>query len=313
MKKIIISFIVAYVSSAAFVTGTSNIILPFSQNGGPMSFGEFSLNGTLVRSLGTFPDGTRDVVQDASGNLQAYTGTFTPALMSQHNGSWTSQTFPGWSTVNSLDYGGIASIGNYVFVTDMLTYNGGEQKGIIRFSTMGGSAVRFATSIEPIDLTTDGTHIWALVNPREAQDNVAYEFDADTFALIKTVPIPGFDTRSISVASNGDIYSADWHGVINHLNSDGTLIKSISFDNGKFSDINLSANGDIALARGFGGGIYYTDTNLVSLTQFQAQDGVTFPTEFTAFSVEPVPEPTSVALACIGAIVLCGTQKARRP
>src|SRR5262249_4859030 len=74
---------------------------------------EYTSGGTLVRSLAIPPGGpaedARDLVADSSGNILVYNGTFSPYLSTYStSGSWSHQTFAGWSTVNNVSYGGIA-------------------------------------------------------------------------------------------------------------------------------------------------------------------------------------------------------------
>src|SRR5262249_26527881 len=92
-------------------------------------FQEFTAGGTLVRTVhipappGTSSDTARDLVQDGSGKVYVYNGTFTPALATYNpsTSSWSQQGYSGWSTVNNVSYGGIGLFQNYVFASDMTT------------------------------------------------------------------------------------------------------------------------------------------------------------------------------------------------
>jgi hypothetical protein len=67
------------------------------------------------------------------------------------SGSFANKTFPGWSTINNVTYGGIAAFRNFVYVTD--TYSAvGRAKGIVRFDLVNNTAQRFAAEAEVIDL-----------------------------------------------------------------------------------------------------------------------------------------------------------------
>src|SRR5262249_18284514 len=117
---------------------------------------EYTSGGTLVRSLAIPPGGpaedARDLVADSSGNILVYNGTFSPYLSTySSSGSWSHPTFAGWSTFNTVSYGGIALFGNYVFVTDMNT-SGASAMGVLRFDRTDGTATRFATNVDAIDL-----------------------------------------------------------------------------------------------------------------------------------------------------------------
>src|SRR5262249_25047363 len=65
-------------------------------------FQEFTAAGGLVRTVnvpappGTGGDTARDLVQDSTGNVLVYNGTFTPALATYNGGSgWTQQGYAG--------------------------------------------------------------------------------------------------------------------------------------------------------------------------------------------------------------------------
>src|SRR4051794_25511016 len=78
-------------------------------------FKEFTAGGSLVRTVnvpappGTSGDTARDLLQDSTGNVLVYNGTFTPALATYSPGAgWTQQGYAGWSTVNNVSYGGLS-------------------------------------------------------------------------------------------------------------------------------------------------------------------------------------------------------------
>src|SRR4051812_24188100 len=114
-------------------------------------FKEFNAAGGLVRTVnipappGTSGDTARDLIQDSTGKIYVYNGTFTPALATYSAATWSQQGYSGWSTVNNGSYGGIDLLQSYVYATDMTT--GSEpagSNGIIRFNLSDGSATRFA-------------------------------------------------------------------------------------------------------------------------------------------------------------------------
>src|SRR5262249_16236488 len=79
-------------------------------------FEEFTPTGTLGRQLtipppiGSSGDTARDLVEDQSGKIYVYNGTFTPSLAtySPSTSQWTQQNYTGWGTVNNQSYGGLA-------------------------------------------------------------------------------------------------------------------------------------------------------------------------------------------------------------
>ena len=119
---------------------------------------EYTLSGTLVQDI-TFNHGgddlIRDIIVDRDRLVQIYSGTFEPSLTTLQVATKTTQdhTVAGWSTANNATYGGIAALGQYVFVTDMRTAAPGEPQGIIRFDIANQTAVRFAEAYEFLDLT----------------------------------------------------------------------------------------------------------------------------------------------------------------
>src|SRR5262245_1811955 len=120
---------------------------------------EFTPDGELVRTAvlpvvsGVQEPGRDLVYDDASGKVHVYGGTFDAALCSYtlDGGGWTQRTHPGWSSVNLTSYGGIGQLGDYVFVTDMTTYNStaAMAKGVVRFNLVDATSARFLESEEP--------------------------------------------------------------------------------------------------------------------------------------------------------------------
>lgn len=292
-----VSILISLVLLVNAVMADTRIILPTTQ-AGQVFFGEFSLDGTLTRNLGSYPGGTRDYTPDAQGNLQTYTGTFAPSLMSQNNGSWISQTFPGWSTVNNLSYGGIVAIGSYVYVSDMWTAYDGTPQGIVRFSTAGGAPIRFAESVQTTDLATEGEYIYALHGYPGGQGLSVY--DQTTTQPIRSIPVIGYDIRSVAVKNNGEFFTVDWSGNVRHLSSEGNLLDTLTIPGIHFSDINIDNDtGSIALGAAYGQGIFITDESLDTYKQFMVNDhSLGFYTEFCSFQV--VPEPSFIALGVLG-------------
>jgi hypothetical protein len=196
-------------------------------------FQEFTAAGGLVRTVnipappGTSGDTARDLVQDSTGNVYVYNGTFTPALAIYNAGSgWTQQGYSGWSTVNNVSYGGIGLLQNYVYVTDMTTGNdpAGPSNGIIRFNRTDGTAIRFASGTDFTDLTIglDGK-LYAL------SGQTLSVFDPYTTALLRTVTLPfGNDYRGVAVNSAGDIYTANWGNTVTHFSSTGALLDTVT-------------------------------------------------------------------------------------
>lgn len=230
---------------------------------------EYTPAGAWVRTVSIpYPGGTRpttetarDVVVDASGNLALYNGTFDPYL-SRYNvaaGTWTHETYAGWSTVNNGSYGGLARFGNYAFATDMMTYGtGDEPQGLIRFDLTGASTpVRFATTVGFIDVTLglDGK-LYAL----SSNEYTVSVYDPSSLALLRTVNLSGY-VRAITASANGELYGASWDDFIYRFTASGTQLGMISSGAYDLVDIDLSPTGTVVASSRFGN-VIFTDLQL---------------------------------------------------
>src|SRR5687768_14867882 len=70
---------------------------------------EYTPSGTLVQSqdipAGGVAEDARDLVADSTGSILLYNGTFDPYLSTlSTSGTWSHQTYSGWSTVNTVSY-----------------------------------------------------------------------------------------------------------------------------------------------------------------------------------------------------------------
>src|SRR5207237_1221562 len=119
---------------------------------------EYTPTGVSVRSVAVPVAGGTEFARDlaVSGNqVRVYNGTAGPQLSTYvaASGAWTAAAGPdGWSTQNVASYGGLAAIGGYAFATDMTDPAGDTTQGIVRFNLIDGSADRFATDFQPIDV-----------------------------------------------------------------------------------------------------------------------------------------------------------------
>ena len=290
--------------AAPFTAG--NIIV--SQSG---FMREYTISGTLVQS---FPNpvapgenGVRDFVVTTDGRLHAYNGTFSPSLSTLNaiTGVWTHQSFPEWSTVGATFGGGVASFGNHVFATDMLTFNA-EANGLIRFNTANGTAQRFAQggNIEGefIDVTLghDGLlyGLWPGGSPSGNRIDV---YDPSTLAFVRTISFSvGF--WAIAVNPAGEIFGVNQGGGVWHLAPDGSILGSLQ--TGKsLSDVDRSASGQLLI--GSQQGVFLTDETLSSFTTLAVGQS-----SFVAFTT-PVPEASSVVMVVAVGLFGCGGRRWR--
>lgn len=232
----------------------------------------------------------------ADGLLHLYNGTFDPYLSSYDpaDDSWTHVTHAGWSTVNNVSYGGIARSEHTVFVTDMRTFSepADELRGVVAFDISLGASTRFATTLEPIDLTVglDGK-LWVLSGAASTYDPISLT----PLGSMLLSGAPG-DIRAIAVGPTGDFFVASWDGVLFHLDPTGAFLASISFES-SLIDVDVAPSGLVAVGGRFGN-VWLTDTSFT----FTSEIGSAVGSGFVTFA--PVPEAgASLLLATVLALL----------
>jgi hypothetical protein len=204
------------------------------------------------------------------GSVNFYDGTFTPALatLAPDGQTWSFQTLAGWSTVNNVSYGEVAAYNNFVFASDMFTFNGGEPNGIVRFDLTGGDPVRFADGTDYIQvaLGQDGL-LYGLAGSR------VDVFDPDALTPVRSFSLqggPDSDIRSIAVDPNGQVLAASWGGYLAEYNPDGTYTGNstrLLGQNGfgeNLINVALDTDGQVAVGGRFGD-VFLTDESLASV------------------------------------------------
>ena len=267
---------------------------------------KYSLTGQLL-STTTIPEATengyeqaRDLVQDRLGDIQVYNGTFAPILSTYlvDEQQWYDRTFDGWSTVNNGSYGGIATVGNYVFASDMSTGQGGGAEGIVRFGPTGTE--RFADTDEFIDLTLGlDNKLYALT----AYDDV-FVYEPQTMALERAFRLSGFkDYRAIAANANGEIFSAAWDGKVYHFDAAGALLNSVASGENDLLDIDITSNGKLLIGSRFGE-VLVTDQSLASFASFSTgDDNVFVAVAETWRSLTPVSDHAIAPVGAVGSLV----------
>jgi hypothetical protein len=282
---------------------------------------EYSATGVRVQTLSQVPnpggpgfstDTARDLLFRPDGTVYLYNGTFTPTLsrFDPATSTWTQTTAPGWSTVNVLEFGGIAQLGQQIFVTDMETFNtGGTPKGIVRFDLGTGTNSRFASTISPLDLSVGPGGVLYALDGAGSPRGTVYKFDSTTGLALGTVAVPTADYRGIAVAADGSFFLADYSGVISRFSSAGSLLDSLTVPGEALGDISLDSLGRIAIGTASSGNVIVTDMLLDSFTKFRATDSALGGSTFVAWTT-PVPEP---ATAIVGlALMAVGVASRRR-
>lgn len=290
-----------------------NIIVSNSPFGSQALF-EYTPGGSRVQQIPIVPAGNgRDLVIDRDGRVQIYNGTFGPSLTAYDavSNTFSSRTFDGWSTVNNLTYGGIGAFGRYVFVTDMVTAGSGSAQGVVRFDLDGGATTRFATNLEPIDLSVGRDGLLYTLSRGSAINgggNQIDVFDPVSMAFVRTVNLPE-EHRGIAIDANGDLFTAQRDNVsrVNHFSRNGVPLGSINDPGvGGFADIDINSSGQLLIAS-HGGVVLLTTTALNSITFFQTRLSNGF--NFAAWIQSPVPEPGTGGLLVGGLIAMVGKRR----
>jgi hypothetical protein len=201
----------------------------------------FSLQGELLGSDAIPANATqeqaRDLIQHPLYGTWVFNGTFHPELSHYLDGVWSSQTVAGWSTVNNESYGGIALLGDYIYVTDNNTAQGGAAQGIVRFHVSGAVApARFLSQFEYIDVTAglDGK-LYALRNTYGDLDVI----EPQNMTLLASLDLGhSSESRAVAATAEGEIFMASWDGSLYHYDATGSLLNSVRLGGALF-DIDI--------------------------------------------------------------------------
>jgi hypothetical protein len=265
---------------------------------------EFTPSGSLVRTVNVPPppgssgDTARDLVQDSSGKVYVYNGTFTPALATYNPGTsaWSQQQYSGWSTVNNVSYGGVGLYQNFVFASDM-TVGGdpaGQSNGVVRFNVANGTGTRFANGINTIDVNVglDG-YVYAL-----AGTSVTV-YDPNTLAQIRSVTLPfGNDYRGVAANAAGEIFTANWGNTVTRFSATGSLQATVTLSGpgdgswfNNLTDIDVASDGTVAVGSRSGHVVQMTSafTNITYIRAWTGSVQYSCFVSFAAVSSQPLP------------------------
>ena len=244
----------------------------------------------------------RDIVIGADGLLHVYQGRTKAAFLSTYDpvaGSWSHLTHPEWTGSSTANEGGIARFGSTVFVTDSAWF--GDASGIIAFDLALGTATRFATSLDPFDLTLglDGS-LWAL------SGETAFAYDPTTFTALGSVSLAAVeDPMALAVDVGGDFFVANYEGEVVHLSATGAYLDAQDFtDVGPLFDIDLAPTGLIAVGS-------WVDDTVLTDTQFSFVRGIEGGRWESFVAFVPVPEPTAIALCAAGCVLVAWQRRER--
>lgn len=212
-------------------------------------------------------DMLRGMAVDTQDRILFYNGTFSPHLSAYDSlhSTWTHASIDGWSMVNNINYGGIASYGNYVFLPDMATADDGSPNGVIRYNTSTGTSQRFSPGVDFIDATLGNDGLLYVRAYDDGYGTPFHVFDPNSMADLRVFHTNGIN--SIVVNREGDLYGISGTSVV-RMHSDGTVIKTLSIGHNPYN-IALSSDRKIAVSCA-DGWIALTDETLNGATGFQA-------------------------------------------
>ena len=284
--------------------GANHLVVPTTGPGQTSSYvvSEYTLDGQLVQSaLAPFPGEIPpfsslypgDLVLDKYGDVQMYTGTGETSYLTGSDlarGGWQSHTYPGWNPwVLYNFFEGIATWGDYVFVTDKLQADFGkplQTQGIIRINLKDFSAQRFEQDRIYCHLTLgkDGL-LYGVEGGTSGYQLRA--FNPETMALVKTVTLQNsVNVGRVAVNQKGEIYATEFE--LDHFDGTGKLLKRIDIE-GNLSDVEVADDGTVATA------------SLGTITIIDAADNVVrsfrVPAGFIAFTNTPPPPASAFKFA----------------
>jgi hypothetical protein len=212
---------------------------------------EYTLDGQRVQAIpigrppeGSDPEG-RGVAFDQDGNVYIYNGTFHPYLSTYDPvaQTWDQHTLDGWSTVNNITFGGVATYQNFVYASDCFTYSGGEPSGIVRFDRDNDyAAERFEDGNDYIMLSMglDGL-LYGLIGSGSPAGHTTVILDPLSMERVATVANP-VELRGIAANEDGVLFGITLGGTMIAFGDDGTVYSQMDTHIGG-ADIHVTPDG----------------------------------------------------------------------
>lgn len=275
---------------------------------------EFTTTGTAVQTfnvpnVGGATETLRDMTIGPNGAVELYNGTFTPVIstLTPATGVISNQAIAGFGTFNNGSYGGIATLGSYVYATSQTS-----QQGIVRLNLSDHSSTFFGTASGYQDLTIGGNGLLYAIPSSNSFIDV---FDPNTLAFKRSIKLNSAliiaDIRGIAVNYDGKIYAAGFNGSLYALDGNGNILNTRATGFNNLTDIDIDSNGRLLAGSRFGN-VVLTDTTLNTQTTFtDSSGGIIFVAFATPLAIATVPEPGSI-LYGLGAFGIMGLSLLQR-
>jgi hypothetical protein len=227
----------------------------------------------------------RDILMLEDGRLAVYNGTFSPELSIFDGAEWEHHQVAGWSSINNITYGGIANVGDLVFLTDTDTAVG-EDQGVIIFDQQTDSYVRTFDTRDYIDITLGADNLlYALRNFYGDVDVI----DPVSLELIRSVDLGHLSSsRSVTANAEGDIFMVSWSGYVARYDANGVLQVTLDIANG-LHDIDINDQGELLVGNNWSDHFYLMDESLTSYQAFTSPDDYVFVAFASPYQFTPPP------------------------
>ncbi len=187
----------------------------------------------------------RDLIALDNGEIAVYNGVFSPLLSILSDQNWTHQNIEGWSTINNTTYGGITSLNNFIYVTDMRTAGTGAPRGILKIDQIEGTAERFFENTDFIDVSLGADN---LLHAVVSDYREIITIDPASMTALDNSRLPGLLTaRAITADTDGNLYLASYLDGFYKINSRGEVVGTIFLDY-ELRDVDIK--GDLLLVAG---------------------------------------------------------------
>jgi hypothetical protein len=268
---------------------------------------EYGPSGALLRAIpvprmiGT-GNYARDLVLGADGVVYIFNGTFDPYLSAYDpvTDNWSHTTFLGWSIVNVTYYGGIVYFDGKVFLSDHTTGGVGDApKGIVQIDVANGQGQRFATDIEPIDLSMglDGW-LYALHPTGSPGGRTLDAYDPVSLVRVERIDLTrtlGWTSnQTVAVAASGDLFVGQDNEVL-RLDHLGNIIASLAMPCSSgctVADIDLAPDGTMLVGT-WSHEVFVSDDDLTAAAPLSVPSWTEPAASFVAFGTyfQPPPSP----------------------